>query len=212
MSTLSLNIDFSEVAALVTELGTKLPANAQQVAGRAALEVTRRHLLRRNLTHPNRLGGKRTNYWQRMAQSAALTFEGTAAVVTLTEPGAGLQVRGGTVKPRNRKALAVPVHADAHGKTAGERNDLTPVYWRRGGKLQGGLVRNAHTRLVGGRNGKPLRRGRSITGGELMYVFKDSVTIKGDPSILPDAQALEQEVIRAILDIIMARKIRGGRR
>lgn len=211
MSTLSLNIDLQELAKLATSLGVDLPKNVAQVAGRAGLEATRRHLMARNTTHPNRLGGKRTHWWQQMARSLTLDIEGTAAVVTLTQIGAGLLIRGGKVTPKRRKVLAVPVHADAHGRTAGERSDLTPIYWKKNGKLRGGLVRNAHTRLVGGKNGKPLRRGRSIEGGELMYVFKDSVTIKGDPSILPDSAKLQEEAIRAIVDVIMARASRGGK-
>ena len=87
------------------------------VLGRAGANVLRKHFRARNKT-PNKLGGTRTNFWSRVAESVnAPRAKGKGVVIPVTHPAIAQKVFGGTLPPKKAKYLAIPVDARAHGKS-----------------------------------------------------------------------------------------------
>jgi hypothetical protein len=96
------------------------------VARKAATVL--RAMYRRADRKGNRLGGQRTHWWRSVAQSvqAPVLLGRAGAMVQVTQPGIALQAQGGTVRPREKKALALPVRAEAHGVYARDWTNRFP--------------------------------------------------------------------------------------
>lgn len=138
-----------------------------------------------NARKPNRLKGTRTNWWRGVASSVnnPVIRDRTSATIAITEPGLGLHVQGGTVRPRERKSLAIPIHADSHGVWArdwNERNPQRPLFKIRSGK------------------GNDLLAVRDGDGDGVlpMYVLRKSAEIPADPDALPSAKDFETPLVR----------------
>lgn len=132
---------------------------------------------------PNRLKGTRTNWWHGVASSVnkPVIRDRTSATIAITEPGLGLHVSGGTVRPRERKSLAIPIHADSHG--VGARD------WDK---------RNPSRRLFKFRSkkGNDLLGVRHGDGVLPMYVLRKSAEIPADPDALPSAKDFETPLVQ----------------
>lgn len=126
----------------------------------------------------NRLGGPRTHWWRAVAQSvqAPVLTGRHGAVVQVTQPGIALQAAGGVVRPRERRALALPVRPEAHGVYARDWVNRFPD--------------------------RPLFRLRTKRGGALLafrepgtgalriaYALRRSVRVPAHPSALPGPAA-----------------------
>jgi hypothetical protein len=97
---------------------TSNPRGLLMEVGRRGANDVRAHLRKRNLKG-NKLGGRRTNYWRRVADSVqAPEMKGSdAVVVSITDGTFAQKVFGGRIVPKNARALTVPVDARAHGRT-----------------------------------------------------------------------------------------------
>jgi hypothetical protein len=110
---LTIQLDDGRIAAAIDAV-TDVPA-AVKIMAREAENLTRRHLRDRNRTH----GTGRANYWRDAANSVFSTVNGrTAITVTIAKEGVRLRVLGGIVRPVNAKALTIPAHPAAYGRTA----------------------------------------------------------------------------------------------
>lgn len=75
------------------------------------------HFRLKNVT-PNRLGGTRTNFWLAVANScSAPVVNGSGVLVRINHPHAAIHVYGGHITPKKARMLAIPVAAEAHGKS-----------------------------------------------------------------------------------------------
>lgn len=188
----NVQIDASRAAARLQAAGQAIaPARLHAVMGRAALNLVVNHLRSRNQT-PNRLGGRRTNYYSRAADATSMRHDETAATIAVSQVGFRLHYRGGTVVPVNRRALTIPIHAAAHGRRASE----FPGIFR-----------------VNPEGGSPdaLLADKPVEGGPLrfLYVLKKSVTLQADPSVLPSEAGIRRDAVAAV-ERFLARQIPPG--
>jgi len=155
---------------------------------------------------PNKLGGKKTNFWQDVADSTAVgEVTDTGASVTVAEVRFRIQLFGGTIRPTGgRKALTIPLIPEAHGLRAGNYEQETgrKLFTIRGKKAlferTGAPTGEALTGRVRRRNGTSKSVGLiSRTGVRPVFALVKSATIRKDPDALPDTTllvtALQQE-------------------
>jgi hypothetical protein len=134
------------------------------VLGRAAANTLRKHFRARN-SAGNALGGTRTNFWSRVAESVSSprTTPGNV-VVPITHPAIAQKVFGGTITAKKSRNLAIPIDPRAHGKSP----RVFPL-------LQFALTR-AGVKLLG------LKENGTMAW---LYVLKKSITQERDPKALP---------------------------
>jgi hypothetical protein len=135
-----------------------------KVLGRAGANTLKKHFRSRNRT-PNKLGGTRTNFWSRVAESVNSPISRPGKIVIpITHPAIAQKVFGGTITPKKAKNLAIPIDPRAHGKSPRVFPLLQFIMTRAGVKLLG-LKENS--------------------GFKALYVLKSSVTQDADPKALP---------------------------
>jgi hypothetical protein len=147
------------------------------VLGRAGANELKRHFRARNAANPNKLKGKRTNFWSAVAASVqAPTYGPGRIVIAVTHPAIAQKVHGGTITPKKVKHLAIPIHPAAHGHSPRVFSDLHFAMTKAGVKLL-------------------YRRGGG--GIEWLYVLKQSVTQAADPKALPADAAMGKALTTA---------------
>ena len=128
---------FDRMSALATD---KVGLN--EVIGRAAMNQVKDHLIAYNASHPNKLGGERTNFASKAAGATTFRADPTGATVVIAHVGIRLQYLGGTVYPgrsishitgQPTKLLTIPAVPHAHGYRAAEWGELSVVW----GKAKG---------------------------------------------------------------------------
>jgi hypothetical protein len=137
-----------------------------------------------NTEKPNRRNFPRQNFWAqvrtRTAYDPARTTANTATVV-VADPRLRTHIYGGTLRATNSKYLAIPLNAEAYGKTprsgliAGLR--FAPV--GRTSNTVGYLVRHEGDKVVN------------------YYRLVRKVTVRPDPSALPPASLTGGALLRA---------------
>jgi hypothetical protein len=82
-------------------------------------------------------GRPHTGWFAKAAQAAAsgLTSDGTAAVLTIKHPGISRAFRDVEIRPKTARALAIPIHAAAYGKRAGELWDRLNLFIPKGKRV-----------------------------------------------------------------------------
>lgn len=147
-----------------------------KVLGRAGANALKSHFRKRNRT-PNRLGGKRTHFWSRVAESVQNPRAGSGQIaIAVSHPHIAQKVYGGTIKPTKARNIAVPLKPEAHGKSP---RVITGLRFALMGK----------TKLLGLRE----------DGGAFraLYVLKPSVHQGADPDALPPAREVSDALSRA---------------
>ncbi len=144
------------------------------VMGRAASNELKKHFREKNKTG-NKLGGKRTNFWGRVAESVSSVPVG--GKIPITHPAIAQKVFGGTITAKNRKNLAIPISPKAHGKSP----RVFPL-------LQFAMTRSG-TKLLGLKDGEG--------GMEWLYVLKPSVNQDPDPTALPKDAKVGEAMTKA---------------
>lgn len=170
---------------LLKEAATNSPLS--RVLGRAAANELKKHFRARNASSANKLGGKRTNFWSRVAESVQSPLARPGAIVIpVNHPAIAQKVFGGTITAKRAKNLAIPISAKAHGKSP----RVFPL-------LQFAMT-GAGVKLLGIKG----------SGGamEWLYVLKKSVTQSKDPQALPKASAMDAAMTRAGDIYLRARK------
>ena len=177
----------------LSEIGARVrrPAALLKVLGRKANSELKSHFRRRNRV-PNRLGGRRTNYWRRVADSVnSPVVEGATRVrVAITEPTFAHKVRGGLITPKRARFLTVPVDKEAHGRTVAVFQRETGIRLFRLRRRGGGL-----SNLLAG----VVSEGRV----KVFYVLLSSVNQEPDREALPPRSYMESVIVitaRSYLD------------
>lgn len=162
---------------------SKRPRSLLQAAARSVRRAVIRHFRARD-KQGNTLGGRRTHWWARVARSTHLgSVTDRQAIISISEPGIGLKVYGGTVTPKVARALTIPIHPEAYGRRAGTIEAMTGMQvWR-----------------FTPRKGGPTFLARSLGDDtiRLLYVLKRSATHRPDPNALPPAAAMAGAAISA---------------
>lgn len=154
------------------------PSVLSEVTGSAVAVETRAHLRTLNRERPNQLGGRRTNFYGNASELTSYSVEGDTAIVSIAARGIRQRFYGGTIVPKRAKYLTIPVHPDAHGRTASQFKGLVVVFGKGGQPV--GLARSVTARRSRGFVG-PM----PASAGELLFVFKKSITQAPDPTVLP---------------------------
>jgi hypothetical protein len=135
------------------------------VLGRAGANVLKKHFREKNKT-PNKLGGTRTNFWSRVAESVqSPRVAGGNLVIHVSHPAIAQKVFGGTITAKKAKNISIPIDPKAHGKSP----RVFPL-------LQFAMTK-AGVKLLGLKDGNG--------GMNWLYVLKPSVDQDPDPTALP---------------------------
>ena len=186
------------------------------VAGRSGRNVLMKHLRAYDRSHPNRMGGARTNFYAKAADSVNFTVVSDNQVaVSINAIGIALQyygtdgLPGGALRPVTAQYLTIPATPEAHGKRAGEFSDLE-VGWAYDPErncMRLALVRRQATllkfrrRTSGGVSLRVALPGGE-QGGEPVFWLVRSVRFAGSPDLLPDEETLADAVYAKIEDYL----------
>lgn len=159
------------------------------VIGRSATNLIQKHLRDLNATRPNRLGGKRSNFYAKAAASTHYRHTADGVQVAVTETGFAMRYYGGTIRPVHAKALAIPARAEMVGYRPSERPEDMFVIWKPG-KRVGVLATQA---------GSSLR---------ILYFLVHKSTIRADKTLLPEQTAIQAAVSKSVASYIHRRAAR----
>jgi len=203
-------------SAELAELSKNLQPDAvNPVVGRAGVNVVRQHLFSVDQTHANKLGGKRTHFFADAARSTNFREEGSGVTVSINHVGIGLRYFGGEVRPQNAKVLTIPAIAEAHGRRAGEFQNLE-IVWPKG-RSTGALVEVQHTEIKvmkdrrKGQEGKfRIKKVRDVGYGKVFFWLVAKATMQPDPSVLPSGDLIATACRNGLLNSIAAKYHRLG--
>jgi len=168
-----------DILAEIERVKSKLnPKAVAMIAARAVRDEMKQHLVSYGGSHPNKLGGTTTGYYQKLAGNTVASETQEGARVTTTGPGVNQRIYGGVITAKNGRYLAIPVDALAHGKSPRSMN-LEPVI----------RYINGSPRMVA--LAEPMT-------GRRMFVMKESVRQAGDPAVVPSADRFEEVINDAV--------------
>ena len=177
----------------------KRPEALTRALGSDLRDRLRRHFQKKNNTEPNRLGGTRTNFWDRVGRSVTprpeVAPDGLSVSVSVTDPHFAQKLFGGTIRANKGKYLTIPVSSRAHGKTVSN------------------MERDEHVKLVfvarsyGGMLIDPTDRGSGRV--KVDYILKSEVHQQPTPGALPDAREMADGAREKARAYIAARKASG---
>lgn len=194
----SIDIKDSATPAVKRMLESIGGPNINKRVGEAGADLIRGHLEGLNSAKPNKLGGKRTNFWAQCARSTSFVLVPEGALVSINQIGFRQRLEGGTISPRNAKFLTIPAIAEAYGKRAREFNNLR--FAMIGGKPA--LIEAEHS---GVRFGKRGVKATLNLGGKVYYWLARRVTQQAFPGALPTIDQMGKVIVER-LDKIIARE------
>jgi hypothetical protein len=186
----------AQVAQLVDDKAGLLGAAGQRLA-----RDTSAHVAAWGQSHPNQLGGRRTNYWAGIAAKITpadtLEVSGDTATVTLggpEMPGLARAFGDVTIVPGTNtpgvKYLAIPARSEAGGMRPADFGGKLMIFWK--GKGQPGGLAQA-TPATRTRFSKRGAKGSTYSRpGLVFYWFANSVTQPQDRSLLPSDDELSE--------------------
>lgn len=180
--------------------------------GTSVVRLISRHLVQWNASHPNRLGGKRTNIIAHAAEATRWDPTPDGVAVTISNPAIGARFRGAEIRPVRSKFLTIPARPEAYGKSPREFN-LRPVFPKNWSGPAIGWLESAENYLRAVKSGK--RKGQLTgassdkathgEGGVLFWLVK-RVTILPEPEILPPESAIAGSARSAVLAHLRTRR------
>lgn len=169
-------------------------ARIKPVIGRAVVNRFRSHLFEANRTRPNALGGARTGFYAEAARATHFTETGEGVQISVNQVGIRQRVLGGTIKPRTKKFLTIPVAPEAHGKRASEFPDLVVIWDRHGRPV--GLGERDITQIGVRSSGRVV--GGSASGMRMLFRLARQATQQPDPSVVPSTFEIAATAISAV--------------
>lgn len=165
--------------------------------GHRLVRDTSAHVAQWGLSHPNKLGGKRTNYWAGIAAkiNPADTMEvsGHRAVITLggnAMPGLMRAFGPVTIVPGTKtpgvKYIPLPARSESYGMRPREFGAALMVFWKGPGQPGGLAQAVATTRQKSTKKGA--KGSTYFRPGLVFYWFTKSVTQPQDRSLLPSEE------------------------
>jgi hypothetical protein len=157
----------------------KNPREVMLSGGRAGANLLKRHFRKKNSAEPNKLGGRRSNFWTRVAESvsAPATEGDKTVVISVTDPRFAQKVFGGTIRAKRARNLTIPQTAEAYDRRAS-------VFERETG-LKLFFIRS------GGKSALAAKIGNAV---QVEYILKPEVEQQADPTALPPQDQLEEVV------------------
>lgn len=210
-----------DIAKLSSELADPIPG--LNVAGRAVANALKKHFRSKQDNEPNKLRGKRTNFWDGVARSVTPSggdperVDANTVRVTVGATGSLAKIlmhklRGGTIVPKRAKYLTIPVHPLAYGVTAshfGKR--LQFAFTPQGRALV--LAQNMQSRRYswgGAQKDQQVLQASGATG-TILYLLRKKVTQAARPNTLPSEQTLATAARQGFSDWLDFRTKKGGK-
>ena len=166
-----------QAAQMLIAAGPLTPAEGKAVAAEVA-RLVQRHLRMLDDTRAHRYpeGGRRSHFWRKAAQAVSFSADGGDITVTIAHQGVRLRYAGAPlgIRPVNAKALAIPAHGTAYGRSPREFSDLRLVVFK--GKNKAALVRQP-------------REGEKL-GTVMFWLVRATKPIRPDPAVLPPPQVI----------------------
>lgn len=185
-----MNVRYSLDEAAQGVLDRLLPlASGERVAARVAASAEvlfQRHLVERNQL-PNKNGWPKTNFYGRAAEATFATGDATGATVTVAQEGFRQRYFGGQIVPVNRRMLAFPVSATSYGH--GTSEFVMEVRRLQAAEAPGGYA-GAYLCAIG----------TAKAPGEPLFRLARRVNPQGDPTIIPDDDAILGDATEALGD------------
>lgn len=181
-------------------MGLKRPEALTKAVARQAANLLRRHYRAVDARRPNRLGGPRQHWWARVAssvQNPVLRSPGEA-VVAVTAPGIALRAKGGTVRPVQAAALAIPIDRESYGVWARDweaGHPGRPLFQIRSPRGTFLAARVGDSRRAAARREGAQSQVRERPRIKVLYVLKRSAKIGRDPDALPHGEDFEGRLL-----------------
>lgn len=96
---------------------------AMQMAGATGvIRFLKEHFAKKDKKEPNRLGGDRTHFWNQIGASVGPrpVVRDRRVEIPITDPRFRQKLRGGVIVPVRARALTIPMHPAAHGRSAAQ--------------------------------------------------------------------------------------------
>lgn len=197
MSEVTVELKGEDVAAWLARFGAALsPERVTQTASRRLLTLIRRHFRANVATRhatAERLNATPTKFWDGPSSYIQLQSGGAEDVISIKHPGIARAVRDVEIRPRTGKALTLPLHAIAYGRTVAE-------------------VQRMHNKKLFRLKKSPILAMQADDGSVLpLYLLKGAVFQKQDKTLLPDEKTQEDALTDALeIEILtLARSLSG---
>ncbi len=161
--------------------------------------LIKKHFRGVSATQKNKFG-RPSSFWKRMIESVRTAFSEALSAVEMARPVAQRRF-GGTIKPTGGKQyLTIPIAAIAYNRTAADLAlDIGPLEFyesRKGNKFL--VSTNEKFNVLVGEEG--------VTKNvEFLYLLKERVTQKADPSVMPTDGQILGVMAKSVLDYIRLR-------
>ena len=190
-----VEVDNTEALAILERLRGALAAReaVHKIAGRAMGNRLIKHFHGRNQSVKREGGFVQSNYWNAAAESVSASYDTERARVSVSKEGVAWHLYGGTIVPKNSKALAIPLQPQYKGKNPREvwPNRDQAFVWRN--------PKSGQAFLATGENGEL----------SLHYLLLQSVNKDADPTVLPDDAVIEEDMTRTV-GAFLRRALRAG--
>jgi hypothetical protein len=148
-------------------------------------------------TRGNKLDGRRTHYFADAARSISYETDPDGVTISIHQLGIGLHYFGGTITPVNTKYLTIPARSEAHGRRAGEFNNLEILWGRKGPYAL--AERQSQEIKIRKRKGQTKLYQGAERGGAIFFWLVKSATIKPNEETLPPEEEIMDTAIQAML-------------
>lgn len=164
------------------------PQEALMSAGNGVKAVLQDHYFEKNESEPNKLGANRSNWWADVARSVRGPIaDGRQVRVEITKEGLRQKIKGGTIRAKRHKNLAIPIHPDAYGLF------VRPFEREMGIDLQ--YVEFNGSKFFGAEIGGKFT---------LFYYLTEQVTQKPWPNSLPSNQKINQAAKDGAIEVLLS--------
>lgn len=172
MGKMMITGDVERIAKLAAGLQQSRRFNAK--VGARALPIFEENMVRLSGSNRNKFGA-RGGFWNRMLSGTKLVVTNSVAVIRMPKE-VRLRHKGGTVRPRTSRYLAIAQAAEAYGKSPRQFDDIV-------------FIRMAD-RLLAIRYAAYGRKGEMRKFGTILFVLVRSATIKPRADVLPSDAAV----------------------
>ena len=151
------------------------------------------HFLAMNSARPNKLGGKRTDYWSRAASETYTTNSGPEVIVQIRQVGVRRHLLGGPpitpkktseITGRAVKFLTIPIHPSAHGRTVAQLRAQGVNLYPAGGAIR---------QQIGDK--------RSDSDPKLYALARKTKAAQPDPSVIPTVDEIARAANEALNEL-----------
>ena len=180
---LRVNIDDERVSGEVRTLAQRHSGRRAHAAMAAGVAVAVQEHLRKKNQEPNKLRAPKTNFYSQARDATFFEADALRGTVYIAKDGIRQRFYGGPIVPVKAKALTIPVHPAAHGRTASEfGGELRFVAINRG---------NAVGLLVRGED----------SAAPVLFVLVKRVEQQPDPSVLPSDADMQAAAIEGLREL-----------